>query len=133
MAGFDPSSTLPGHVPGLAGTDLTGKPQIGRNRAQSLGRAHSEIGLSPVRGRVAERVAAGGRRGAPSKSKKIGVRHGVLEPCVFGVTNAGNVKNGIGLPKRHGGTHRSQSGEVAGVVRGLEAPGAHPGRGARGL
>ena len=66
VAGFDPSSTLPGHVPGLAGTDLTGKPQIGRNRAQSLGRAHSEIGLSPVRGRVAERVAAGGRRGAPS-------------------------------------------------------------------
>ena len=36
-------------------------------------------------------------------------------------------KHGIGLPKRHGGTLRSQSGEVAGpVVRGLEAPGAHP-------
>ena len=51
---------------------------------------------------------------------------------MFKVINAGNVeKHGIGLPKRHGGTHRSQSGEVAGpVVRGLEAPGAHPSGGA---
>ena len=82
-----------------------------------------------MRGRAAKRPAAGARQAQP---EKIGVRHGVLEPCVFGVTNAGNVKNGTGVPKRHGGTLRSQSGEVAGpVVRGLEAPVAHPGRGAR--
>ena len=35
-----------------------------------------------------------------SKSKKIGARHGVLGACVFGVINAGNVKNGIGVPER---------------------------------
>ena len=53
---------------------------------------------------------------------------------MFGVIIAGNVKNGTGVPKRHGGALRSQSGEVAGpVVRGLEAPGAHPSGGARGL
>ena len=48
--------------------------------------------------------------------------------------NAGSVeKHGVSLPKRHGAALRSQSGEVAGlVVRGLEAPGAHPSGGAAG-
>ena len=69
-----------------------------------------------------------------SKSKKRGVPHGVLGACVFGVINAGNVKNGIGVPERRGAALRSQSGEAAGpVVGGLEAPWAHPGGGARGV
>ena len=43
-------------------------------------------------------------------------------------------KHGIGVPERRGGAQRSQPRATAGpVVGGLEAPGAHPGRGPRGV
>ena len=47
-----------------------------------------KIGLASVRGRLAKRQAAGGRRGTipagEPKIQKIGVRHGVLGPCALG-------------------------------------------------
>ena len=67
------------------------------NRAPGLGWEHSETQVSPMRGWAAEQPAAGARRGAPLRGgceiRKIGVQHGVLGPCVFGVINAGNVES----------------------------------------
>ena len=73
--------------------------------------------------------------GAGPESGKIGVRHGVLGLCVFlGDKCCQCRKHGTSLSRRHGGALRSQSREAVGpVVRGLEASGAHQGRGAGGL
>ena len=93
-----------------------------------------------MRGRIAKRPAAGARgpgaplRGGSEIRKNWGAAWCFRAMRVWSDKCWQCRKHGISLPKRHGGTLRSQSGEVAGpVVRGLEAPGAHPSGGAGSL
>ena len=78
------------HVPGFAGTDLTGQSRSDRNRAPNVGRAHPDSSrlcvVGSQNGRLPGAVEAH-PPGTGSKSKKIGVPNaGNVEIAVFDPT-----------------------------------------------